>query len=516
MNYKTMNRRNFLKASGFGLGLLLSGCLKPAAEVSASKRRPNILLAIADDQSYFHKGIYGGDFVKTSMFDKVAEQGILFSNCYCPAPQCSPSRAALLTGKNIWQLEEAGTHGSYFPIKYDVYPEILERAGYHIGYTGKPWAPGNWQDSGRTKNPAGYEYNDITFDSPPTTGISKTDYAANFEAFLGKRSDDSPFCFWFGAHEPHRVYEYGSGVKAGKTLESAKVPAFLPDDEITRNDILDYALEIEWFDEHLGRILKTLSEMGELDNTLIVVTADNGMPFPRAKANLYEYGTHVPLAVMWADQIKGGRVVEDFVSLIDFAPTFLEAAGADRTGEMTGRSLMKIFKSDKSGFVEGRNWVLTGRERHTHARAENVGYPSRAIRAGDFLYIHNFKPDRWPAGDPQGYYDVDGSPTKSFMLENESRPEFGHSFAKRSEQELFNLAVDRECMHNLAFEPQYAQTAAKLKASLMSLLKSQKDPRVVGGGEIFDSYPRFMKMKADLPGFKEQGRYNPDFVITEQ
>ena len=511
VNHKLIDRRDFLKVSGFGLGLLLSGCMKPGGRMSVSKRRPNILIAIADDHSYLHNG---SSFIKTPAFDTVAAKGVLFSNCYCPAPQCSPSRAALLTGRNIWQLEEAGTHGSGFTAKFQVYPDILEQAGYHIGYTGKPWAPGNWQDFGRTRNPAGPEYNDIMIDNPPTTGISKIDYASNFEAFLGKRSDDAPFCFWFGAHEPHRQYEYGSGVKAGKQLGSAKLPEFLPDNDITRNDIIDYALEVEWFDTHLDRILKTLERIGGLDNTLIVVTADNGMAFPRAKANLYEYGTHVPLAIMWADEIKGGRVVDDFVSFIDFAPTFLDAAGLNQTGQMTGKSLLPVLRAKKSGIVDpDRQWVVTGRERHTHARPDNVGYPCRALRAGDFLYIFNFKPDRWPAGDPDGYYDIDGSPSKSFMLENKQQPVFDLAFAKRPEQELYNLAKDRQCLNNLACDPQFAELAAKLRSALMDILKTQKDPRVIGGGDIFESYPRFMNMKEDLPGFKEQGKYNPAFMI---
>ena len=178
----------------------------------AFANKPNILLAISDDQSWPHAGAYGDTTVSTSAFDRIAESGVLFTHAFCPASQCSPSRAALLTGRNIWQLEEAGTHASTFPNKFKPYTDILEANGYHVGYTGKPWAPGSWKDGGRSHNPAGHEYNEHTL-TPPSKFISSTDYAANFEAFLEDRPDGAPFHFWLGVREPHRDYDPGSGVR---------------------------------------------------------------------------------------------------------------------------------------------------------------------------------------------------------------------------------------------------------------------------------------------------------------
>ena len=163
---------------------------------------------------------------------------------------------------------------------------------------------------------------------PPTEKINSTNYAANFEDFLNKKPSDKPWAFWYGCTEPHRAYEYKSGVKkGGKSLEDIKnVFSFWPDDEIVRNDILDYALEIEHFDSHLGRILEVLEQRGELDNTLVIVTWDNGMPFPRIKAQSYALSNHMPLAIMWKEGIPHpGRTVEDYVSFVDLAPTILEA-----------------------------------------------------------------------------------------------------------------------------------------------------------------------------------------------
>ena len=187
--------------------------------------------------------------------------------------------------------------------------------------------------------------------------------------------------------------------------------------------MLDYAYEIEYFDSHLQKMLKKLEETGELENTIVVVTADNGMPFPRIKGQVYEYSNHLPLAIMWPNGIKKpGRVVNDFVNFIDFAPTFLELAGltVDKAGmqPVSGLSLTDIFYSDKEGTVNpDRNFELVGKERHDVGRPNDEGYPVRGILKDGYLYLRNFKPDRWPAGNPEtGYLNCDGSPTKTYIL----------------------------------------------------------------------------------------------------
>jgi uncharacterized sulfatase len=167
---------------------------------------------------------------------------------------------------------------------------------------------------------------------------------------------------------------------------------------VTKNDMLDYLLEIDHFNNHLKKMLEYLEEIGELDNTIVIVTADNGMPFPYAKANLQEYGTHVPLAISWLNKITESKITNDLVSLIDLAPTILSLVGITNPVEMTGKDFSKILLLKDSKPI--RNFVLTGRERHTHARPDNLGYPSRAIRTKNFLYIMNLKPERWPMGNP--------------------------------------------------------------------------------------------------------------------
>ncbi|MFM1962985.1 MAG: hypothetical protein RLZZ172_1830 [Bacteroidota bacterium] len=494
-------------------------------------RPPNILFAIADDQSFAHVSALGQDIFITPYFDEVAKRGIMFTNAFVAAPQCSPSRAAMLTGRNIWQLEEAGTHSSYFPKKFPVFTDALETAGYFLGFTGKAWDPGNFENAGWVRNPVGPEYNKRKFGKVPTKGIVSTDYAANFNDFLNDKPADKPFFFWYGSKEPHRVYEAGSGAKAGLKATDSTVPRFLPNNDLVKNDMLDYALEIGWFDKQLGEMIKMLEARGELDNTIIIVTADNGMAFPYAKANLQDYGTHIPLAICGPSINGASRKVTDLVGMIDLAPTIMDLAGVKHFDGITGKSLLPILQSKASGLVDpSRSYVLTGRERHTHARADNLGYPARAIRTQQYLYIRNYTPNRWPAGDPaptkqiaadgksneknmEGYEDIDASPTKTHMInERQSFPGlFALGFEKRNVEQLYDIIKDPYCLNDLSKDKKLSKVKSSLKKLLETKLKEQHDPRAEGKGEVFEGYPRFGAMKS-FDGFKERGKYNPAFT----
>ena len=493
-----MDRRKFIRNTACGtLGLMLGG-LDVLNSLAAAGQRPNILFAIADDWAWPFASIVDEPGIETPAFDRVARNGVLFTNAFTAAPQCSPCRAATLTGRNIWEIQEAGTHFSLFPAGLQAYPDLLETAGYHVGYTGKGWAPGEWEKAGRPRNPAGNQYNQSIRGNVPAMGITPIDYAGNFELFLKDRPDDTPFCFWFGGYEPHRDYEYLSGRnKNGKDPSVVRVPGFLPDVQETRDDLADYFVEVEWFDTHLGRMLKKLHKMGELENTLVVVTGDNGMPFPRAKATLYDYGVHVPLAIMWPKAIPGGRVVDNLTTFIDFAPTFCEAAGVPVPPNMTGRSLLDMLQNPDA--VDDREYILYGRERHACARRGNIGYPGRAIRTKDFLYIRNLKPDRWPAGDPESYGDIDASPSKTYMMENREAGGdlFDKAFGKRPAEELFKVSEDPYCLNDLAQDAAYADVKQKLKTLLETGLKEQGDPAMTGGPD-FDDYPYFGTCLTDL------------------
>ena len=424
-----------------------------------NKNKTNILFAIADDASHF--SAYGHSFVNTPNFDWVAENGVLFTNAFTTNPKCAPSRASILTGMHTWQLEEACNHiVCTFPKKFDCYSDILMDNGYFVGHTGKGWAPGYWEST-RQCNPAGPEFNDKRLAKPIGTNVSDIDYSGNFEKFMGEKPMDKPFCFWYGGREPHRHYIPGEGISNGKSMEDIKeVPSYWPDDEVVRSDILDYAYETEWFDMHLGKIIDILKATGELENTLIVVTSDNGCPFPRVKGQMYEQDFNLPLAICMSGTIKGGRVIDDLISFADFAPTFLEIASIVKHPQMSGRSFLDILTSDKSGKIdENRDVVYMGRECHDCGREGDVGYPVRCIRTHEYLYVHNFEPSRWPVGNPETQFtNCDGSPTKDRIIELNGKGESKYyelAFGKRPQEELYNINNDPECLTNLAQNTKY-------------------------------------------------------------
>ncbi len=471
-----LNRRSFMFAG-----------LAATAARGAEAKRPNVLFCIADDWGWPHAGAYGAKWIDTPAFDRIAGEGVLFKNAFTSNPKCSPCRATILTGRNSWQLEEAANHFGVFPKKWAVYPDVFEDNGYLVGYTGKGWGPGDYKAGGFTRNPAGPEYLKHKTD-PPFRFISNKDYAANFEYFLEHREDKQPFCFWLGGHEPHRAYEAGAGESSGKNWRDIPVPKFYPDNETIKRDMADYAVEVEYFDSHVGRALRKLEEIGELDNTLVVMTSDHGMPFPRVKGQIYEHGFHLPMAVRWGG-MAGGRVIDDFISVSDLGPTFLEAAGIDIPPTMTGASFLDVLQSDKSGWVDiGRNRMLIGKERHDLGRPNNGGYPVRAIRTKDWLYIKNYQPDRWPGGNPEtGYRNCDDSPTKSQILRSFDKY-YRLSFGKRPAEELYRVTEDPDNVENLAADPQYAVIKEELRTEMEAKLKAQGDPRAFGKGAIFETY----------------------------
>jgi N-sulfoglucosamine sulfohydrolase len=451
-------------------------------------KRPNFLLVITDDQSWIHTGFGGDPVLRTPNMDRIAQEGVHFKNGYVSAPTCTASRTALLSGQHFWQTGAGAQLWGEYTARTPNYQKILQQHGYHVGYTGKGWGPGK----SLMGNPAGKDYNQAKRDVDPA--FSTIDHVENLRRFLTERKQGQPFSFWISPTEPHRPFKAGIGFNSGRfRLEEVVVPPFLPDDPAVRADLADYLFEIEWFDEELGRALAVLQEAGELENTVIVFTSDNGMAFPRAKSNNYEYGTHVPLAIRWGSRLAGPRTVTDYVSLVDLAPTFLELAHIPVPKEMSGRSLKPQLLSDKSGRVDlDRNAAFTGFQRHIgNARLENRGYPSRAIHSDGYLYIRNVEPERWPAGRPPFLPDIDdGSPSKNLIIQEAAYASFRElAGGKRPAAELYRVSDDPAQLNNLAGDAEYRSIEALLAQRLEAELKRTADPVVTGNGAVFDSYP---------------------------
>lgn len=471
------------------------------ANEKAEAPRPNILFCLADDASFPYLGAYGCTWVRTPNIDKVAQNGILFTNNYTCNAKSAPSRSSILTGRNSWQLEEACNHFPFFPEKFKTFTEVLRENNYEVAQTGKAWSPGDpGMKDGKPRQLIGKAFDNKKL-IPASKGISNNDYAANFNDFLSQRDKSKPFFFWFGSLEPHRDYEYASGVRYGgyKTNSIDRVPDFWPDNDTVRTDMLDYAFELEHFDTHVGKMIQMLQQEGILDNTIIIVTADNGMPFPRVKGQAYHASNHLPLAIMWGKGIKfPGRKNADFVTFADIAPTILELTGVDITKSgmqpVVGKSMVPIFENPSEKTDKKRSYALIGKERHDIGRPNDEGYPIRGIVTERYLYIHNFETDRWPAGNPEtGYLNCDGGATKTYILDNQKNKQYKKywqmNFGKRPTEELYDLKSDPDCVCNMALRKENSKLMGKLKSQLFSELKKQGDPRMFGNGSIFEKFP---------------------------
>ncbi len=481
-----------------------------ARATAAIPARPNVLFIIADDASRHFGEAYGCNWVKTPHIDRLAKQGLVFDNAYTPTSKCAPSRAAILTGRNPWQLEAAANHQPYFPAKFMAFSEALAAAGIACGSAGKTWGPGEAKlADGNPRN----------FGLRGHGSISDREPGTSFSAFLKTRALGQPFFYWFGSHYPHRGYKRNSGIEAGKKpADIDRVPAYWPDHDVIRRDMLDYAIEVEAYDAQVGSLVAALEASGEINNTLIIVTSDHGMPFPRVKGHTFDDAHRVPFVVSWPGRIaKPGRRVAEFISFIDLAPTFLEVFGVDGAGRgmapITGRSFSDVLRNEAQG---GRGFVVLGRERNDvlarPGSPAGLGYPARAIREGNLFYVRNFAPERWPCGDPdRDLRDTDNSPSKTFAAERgELDPYWQHAFGKRPAEQLFDLARDPDCVTNLAADPAFASKAAALREKLMAELRRQQDPRALGKGEVFDQYPSPRVTSADqAPTRREKKKKQP-------
>ncbi len=480
----------------------------------------------------------------------MAREGVLFKNAFVTAPSCTPCRSSLLSGQYFFRTGRGAIlQGAQWDASIPSYPLLLRDAGYHIGKSYKVWSPGTpadapyggqqhaYEKAGRdfcdfSENATKLVREGLTFDAAKARLLDQV--RDNFDAFLADRKPGQPFCFWFGPTLTHRKWEKGSGKALwGFDPDALKgrLPKFMPDVPEVREDFTDYMGEIQAWDAGVGVLVQKLEVIGELDNTLVVISGDHGMPgVPGGKCNLYDFGVGVAL-IARVPGGKGGRVVEDFVNLMDLAPTFLEVGGLKPPGVMTGRSLVNVLRSDKSGLVDpARTWVITGRERHVAAAREgSLPYPHRALRTADFLYVRNFAPDRWPMGSPNFtsdadvptldaverntfacFADMDASPTKAWLFGQRNDAQwkwhYDYAFGKRPAEQLFDLRNDPDQTVDVAAVPKHAETRATLEKRLLDELRRVGDPRLVEGGKFFETPPMTGPLTdAAVPG-KKRGK----------
>jgi N-sulfoglucosamine sulfohydrolase len=504
-------------------------------------QRPNIFFFFADDWGKYasvYQSFSPNHAFQTPVLDQFAEEGITFSHAHVTSPSCTPCRSSLLSGQYFYRTGlGAILQGAEWDSEIPSYPLLLEKAGYHIGFTYKVWGPGTppnapyggnvnaYETAGRRFNQFSQNVTKMTEEGSTIEKAKEELYnegIKNFRSFLSSRKQGQPFCYWFGPTNTHRKWTKGSGKDLwGLNPDDLKdkMPAFIPDVPEIREDMCDYLGEVLALENMFSRFLKELEDIGERENTIIVVSGDHGIPgFPRGKCNLYPLGTEVSLFVQWPGVAPGGRIVEDFVNLMDLAPTFLEAARETVPECMTGKSILPLLLSEKNGQIDKtRDYVVTGRERHVgKAREGDLPYPQRAIQTKGYLYIRNFEPDRDPMGywpdyqwEPTyenleqntftAYADMDASPTKAWMIKHRNNKQWEMQwklgFDKRPEEELYDLIKDPDYMHNVAYDKDYAEIKKSLSGRLMEILKSTDDPRVKGDGKTFELPPYVLNNK---------------------
>ena len=527
------------------LEALLLIFLAASSLAMAEEQRPNIFFFFADDWGRY-ASIYAdadkpslNDVISTPNIDRIGREGVVFENAFVPVASCSPCRASLATGRYFWNCgsgaflngKASDWKGHDNPMqRLPKFGDLIRDSGYYAQKSRKTFAfdPSPRPPRVRAKGNIGYERYGLYVGAAKDQAERKSRHdeivencRQEMQQMLAGSCEVQPFFFVYGSINAHRPYTPDSGKNLwGIEPDALKrlLPKFLPDAHDVRRDFSDYLGEVLALDLMLGTMLEELENSGELDNTVVILSGDHGIPgIPRGKTNCYDLATRVPLLIRWPKGIPSGRRVEDFVSVMDVGPTLLELSGIEVPAKMNGRSFLPQLTSKMSGWIDPeRDSVIIGRELHFHnARPGNLPYPMRAIRTKDHLYIRNFKPERWPMGDPYdaaqltdsdalykmglkttpAYRDLDGSLTKAWMMSQREEPGnkepgdkelFQLTMHPRPREELYDLKKDPDQLVNLAANPEHASVLTTLRGRVDKLMNATDDPRLK---DAFDQLP---------------------------
>ena len=521
------------------VSILSALCLPSLLSSANAEEPPNILFFFVDDWGRY-ASIYAdpekpsfNDHISTPNFDRIGREGVIFENAFVPVASCGPCRASLATGRHFWNCgsgaflkgKESDWKGQDNPFRTNPkFVDLLREGGYHTARSGKTFSFKPSRNSKAMQSvevPAYQRYGLYVGEAKDEKEREKRREETLAHPRMVMRQiladkSDKPFFLCYGTINVHRPYTPDSGAKLWNIdpdMLKGLIPKFLPDEHDVRRDFSDYLGEVMAADAMLGEMIAELEKAGKLDETLVIISGDHGIPgVPRGKTTCYDLGTSVSLMVRWPKGIPAGRRVEDYISIMDVGPTLLDVARADVPDSMDGRSFLPQLKSEKSGWIDkDRNWVILGRERHVpNAREGDLPYPMRAIRTPKHLYIRNFKPDRWPMGDPgqsagltdpkelyqlgldtrSSYGDLDGSLTKAWLLANrtftDAKRSIDLTLGKRPAEEFYRITSDPDHLTNIAGDESVAEEQRKLAAKLMAILESTNDPRLT---DAFDRAP---------------------------
>jgi arylsulfatase A-like enzyme len=416
--------------------------------------RPNLVVCIADDVSFDDFGCYGSKTARTPRIDALAAKGMKFTEAYLTASSCSPSRSSIITGRYPHNNGPAAELHQPVSSHLPWLPGVLRENGYHTAVVGK-------NHMSRLDAKVGAETWDLI-----DPGVTPDNHGAEskWAKTITQRPKDKPFFFWFASLDAHRDWDadkewdearYG----AKHRPQDIAVPPFLADDEATRADLASYHNEITRFDYFIGQIADTLAAEGILDNTLILILADNGRPFPRAKTRLHDSGMKTALVAHWPAGIaKAGSTSASLVSVIDIAPTYLEAAGVKAPPSFQGVSFMPLFKDPQA---------VTRRHAFSEHNWHDYEAHGRSVRSGGWLYIRNQRPALAWQGPADSVRSPSHDSLKALRDAQKLTPAQADVFlAPRANEELYQTASDPLQLTNLAADPTHAETKAHLVALL--------------------------------------------------
>ncbi|MGY8672487.1 MAG: sulfatase family protein [Verrucomicrobiia bacterium] len=443
-----MNRNTFLLTFVLVVGQTLQPLAAAKPQAGQATRLPNIVFFIADDVSQDDFGCYGHPTIKTPHTDALAASGMRFDNAYLTTSSCSPSRCSIITGRYPHNTGAPELHVK-LPDAQIRFPELLRKAGYYTVLSGKNHMFGNRDRA----------FDKITRGGGPG---SEKDWVEHVQ----ERPKDKPFFFWFASSDAHRSWatskdapEYGN--------EDIVVPPYLVDTETTREDLAGYYHEVSRFDYFIGLVTAELKTQGVLDDTLIVIAADNGRPFPRCKSRLYDSGIKTPWIVRYPQLIQTPSVTKSLISVIDLSATCLELAGIDPPESIQGRSFVPILKDPKA---EVRQMVFSEHNWHVYKNHE------RMVRFGDFVYIKNNYPDQ-----PNLCYESDthfpaGAELWKAHAAGTTTAQQQQVFANPCPtEELFRLSKDPLQFTDLTNNPKYAKPLRQARRLLANWTRQTGD-----------------------------------------
>lgn len=415
----------------------------PAAAQSTAGAPPNIVFLLSDDHSRDDLGCYGNTAVRTPNLDRMAREGMRFNHCYVSSPQCSPNRSSIFTGCTPHTTATSRLH-TPMPEWEPSFLEPLKERGYFVGAFRKVHQGAafdrRWNFYGDRKTP--------------------------FEKFFDAVPRNRPFWLQLGFTDPHRPYRPGA-FQPPHDPKTVRVPPYLPDTPEVRQDLAHYYDGIARMDAECGQLFRILEQRGLKDNTLVIFTGDNGMPFPRAKGTCYDPGICVPLLVWWPGRVRAGAVCDELIAHVDLPVTWLAAAGVAKPAKMQGRSFLDLLLGKP---YKGRTEVCS--ERNWHDNFD----PIRSVRTARHKLIFNAAP-HFPY---RPAWDLADSPSWASILEESRRGRLSPAQQRlldpaRPMLELYDLEKDPGEFNNVATDSAYAETLQDMKARLSSWMHATYD-----------------------------------------